>query len=415
MATNIDHPWIARRIAYNSNEFYEVDRNGSSYEVAVDDRSPLVKTEKTGRFRPPTPYSRTISSGNQRLCPVTCYQTYKEGKYTYEQWFTGNTNCHQPSGLPVVPSSVTDWCNNRCLEKLKAQRVNLSQAFGERKQTVNLVYGNLVKVAKTGRALRKLDFDGALKALGLKRGKRHRGTNSKIRFEGITDAWLELQYGWKPLLSDIHGAMTALNERESRSNMYTACVTKARTEKRRFTTGNLRKYPFCDTGENNFSGSFWYRHDYTETYQAYIRYDYVRDTGIPVDALSRLGFTNPLSLAWELLPFSFVVDWTLPIGDYFNLLDASVGWNFRSGTVSTKAVRKSKHLVTDIFYQGRTAESGYATGKGVGRVVNFDRIVVSSPPSVRMPSVDTRASNLHIANGLALVSSAFLAKSLKVK
>jgi hypothetical protein len=31
-----------------------------------------------------------------------------------------------------------------------------------------------------------------------------------------------------------------------------------------------------------------------------------------------LGLADPLSVAWELTPWSFVVDWFLPVGDYLN-------------------------------------------------------------------------------------------------
>lgn len=36
-----------------------------------------------------------------------------------------------------------------------------------------------------------------------------------------------------------------------------------------------------------------------------------------------LGFTNPAAVLWEATPFSFVVDWFLPIGDYLKTLDGS--------------------------------------------------------------------------------------------
>ncbi len=33
---------------------------------------------------------------------------------------------------------------------------------------------------------------------------------------------------------------------------------------------------------------------------------------------SRLGLTNPAAVAWELVPYSFVVDWFVNVGDYLN-------------------------------------------------------------------------------------------------
>jgi hypothetical protein len=36
------------------------------------------------------------------------------------------------------------------------------------------------------------------------------------------------------------------------------------------------------------------------------------------DLLAQTGFTNPANVIWELVPFSFVVDWFIRIGDYLN-------------------------------------------------------------------------------------------------
>lgn len=41
-----------------------------------------------------------------------------------------------------------------------------------------------------------------------------------------------------------------------------------------------------------------------------------------VENLSRLGLLNPASLAWDLLPFSFVIDWFLPIGTILRWIGA---------------------------------------------------------------------------------------------
>jgi len=47
--------------------------------------------------------------------------------------------------------------------------------------------------------------------------------------------------------------------------------------------------------------------------------------------LSSLGMLNPMTVAWELVPFSFVWDWWNPVGDYLNLMDADRGFIYRGG------------------------------------------------------------------------------------
>jgi hypothetical protein len=50
----------------------------------------------------------------------------------------------------------------------------------------------------------------------------------------------------------------------------------------------------------------------------------------------RIEIGNPLEIAWELVPFSFVVDWFIPIGDWLGSLDALKGVKQVWGTVTQR-------------------------------------------------------------------------------
>lgn len=50
------------------------------------------------------------------------------------------------------------------------------------------------------------------------------------------------------------------------------------------------------------------------------------------DLPGRFGLLNPLEVIWELVPFSFVADWFLPIGDYLSALDASSRFTHEGGS-----------------------------------------------------------------------------------
>jgi len=47
-------------------------------------------------------------------------------------------------------------------------------------------------------------------------------------------------------------------------------------------------------------------------------------------------FGNPIEWVWELIPFSFVLDWVLPVGDYLESLDNLNGLSNIRGVVTTK-------------------------------------------------------------------------------
>lgn len=44
-----------------------------------------------------------------------------------------------------------------------------------------------------------------------------------------------------------------------------------------------------------------------------------------VKSLVQLGLTNPAEVAWEVVPFSFVIDWFIPVGNFLSSLDSLVG------------------------------------------------------------------------------------------
>lgn len=48
-------------------------------------------------------------------------------------------------------------------------------------------------------------------------------------------------------------------------------------------------------------------------------------------------FGNPVEWVWELIPFSFVVDWLIPVGEYLGTLDAMYGLGNVRGTVTTRS------------------------------------------------------------------------------
>jgi len=128
--------------------------------------------------------------------------------------------------------------------------------------------------------------------------------------------WLEFTYGWKPLAKSIYGTVDRLLNPDNDSGYQ---VYKGRGQ-----TLNKKNGSF-DTSLGSAS--------------------YIADTSVRVEygmafnlAESRLeelaGYTslNPISIAWELVPYSFVVDWVVDVGGYMRNLENS--WLYASDFVS---------------------------------------------------------------------------------
>lgn len=122
--------------------------------------------------------------------------------------------------------------------------------------------------------------------------------------------------------------------------------------------------------------------------------------------LSETGFSDPNLLAWELCPYSFVIDWLLPIGNY--LQDKSAFANLE--IVHLHKTEFCKELIT---YERR-----FTSGKVTGGYMNMTdmksgfivekincvrQVITTGLPELPFPSFKDPTSLTHILNSIALL------------
>jgi len=271
----------------------------------------------------------------------------------------------------------------KALNNLKDQKVNLSQAFAERQQTVNLVASSAKRMAQAINDLKKLDYRKAASRFGL---------TGKGKGKTIAELWLELQYGWKPLLSDIYGSAEQLAKSDADSKRYVVTAKASNREK------DIVVYPINPHGIH-YTGLL------KRELGCYVRLDAYIDDPL-LGTAAACGLTNPAQLAWEELPWSFVADWFAPIGTYLSTWDAPLGYAFRGGSVSTRRVNS---------FSGGLEREGWGLGGsfpywyGVGASF-FKKEVIRTPyggfPVATFPGFKNPLSLTHMANALALLRQA---------
>jgi hypothetical protein len=121
---------------------------------------------------------------------------------------------------------------------------------------------------------------------------------------------------------------------------------------------------------------------------------------------SQTGFTNPINLLWELIPFSFVADWFLPIGSYLEALKAWEGATFLGG---------SRTLFTRVKTDSTVAYNGPHTADPLVNVqyyanyrdeqIFLNRLALGGFPSPQIPVYGNGISGVNrAANAIALLS-----------
>jgi hypothetical protein len=205
-------------------------------------------------------------------------------------------------------------------------QANFAQNLAQMNQLTALVAGNATRIVKSLRALRRFNFTGAVNALTSGRGNSGIVGGGLSTSKSVASNWLQLQYGWKPLLKDI----------ENFFNILPTSFEQGSTVHRVTGTGSFRNeiitlHPPGDAqiGESHVGRT-------TRQSRSSVRYGISYRVDDPmVQFFSQLGFTNPINLAWEVLPFSFVADWFLPIGSYLEQASAFHGLTFLDGYKTT--------------------------------------------------------------------------------
>lgn len=141
-----------------------------------------------------------------------------------------------------------------------------------------------------------------------------------------------------------------------------------------------------------------------EKFTSLVRFDFA--IGNPaLHAAAQLGLINPVNLAWNLLPYSFVVDWFLPVDGFLSALSAPWGLHFIGGTITRVSDMSESFTPTNTPY----LQKGGLFMAGVSRRKDYSmqRTALSSFPGPRMPHFKNPLSLGHFANATSLLAAAF--------
>lgn len=226
---------------------------------------------------------------------------------------------------------------------VKDQKVNLAMALAEYRQTAALFSDLGVRVAAAWRKFRRADVLGVAYTL-TGRGKKKFSAN-----------WLQFQYGVQPLYFDMIGSIKELEAAAIRGQYFFKVSVRGRARDS-FTEvtnqyGAHRPITRITNQEESQRWTCYYTVD-----------------GNLVKQASALGFTNPVALAWELVPYSFVIDWFINVGDWLGQLDTLSGVNRTAVYKSTRY--KEQQFVTfmdgaSTYTNERTSRSGALPFPGI--------------------------------------------------
>jgi hypothetical protein len=234
-------------------------------------------------------------------------------------------NVTEEHSFPTSRSDIISQSLKDSLAKAKSPDLDVLTLLAEAKQTINGFKGATSRVMFAAERI-------ARAARSRSRGSRFSAT--KI----FADMWLEGRYGWRTAYLDAIALYDVLTQ----------------------------QFKLRSRGWDEVSGTtatYWDRDVWAVTDQCgytvrlHLVTDWVIRSGslfeVSLD-LPNLGF-NPAVTAWELIPYSFVVDWFLDVGESIQALSPKPGFHMRNLWVSERYVTHIESEVIDFVSTPPTA------------------------------------------------------------
>ena len=183
------------------------------------------------------------------------------------------------------------------VENVRSDPASLGINIAEMEKSLSMITRRAAQCYQGYHMLRKGNFRYFLRTFGIKAKRKHKNL-VKSQVDQASSLWLEYSYGWKPAFQDIWDAGNAMGQpvpggmcwgqgKESYSVDHYACTFS--------TSVRCRQGAFVSVSNPNL----------------YL--------------LQQLGVANPAVVAWEVVPFSFVIDWVFDVGTFLGALTDLLG------------------------------------------------------------------------------------------
>jgi uncharacterized protein YjiS (DUF1127 family) len=286
--------------------------------------------------------------------------------------------CHQ---MAVGDYPFTGQESNKALDRFVESfkggtDASLAVTLAEWRQSHMMIVARSGQILSALRNLKRLRLGDAAKDLGLSRDQ-VKGVVSRRGAKDTAGQWLELHFGWVPLVQDIYNAVNVLQ------GPLPGCKARGKAG---------TSVSFSDNkGQGNWS-------TFVPQAQGFITIGadvYLENANLAL--ANRMGLINPATVAWELIPFSFLVDWFIPVGNFLNSFSDFVGYRVENPFTTTLRKGTSRQVYLDGRY----------SSVSLGECVRMTR-VLGVPPRRLVMSTFKGLSVTRGATAIALVIQQFL-------
>jgi len=349
--------------------------------TSIRQRHPPVKGDHKGNF----PYSasgfRMLQDIPRSVHAIGYAKAHSDGgvydfqslDVVHKSWLSCNEQVWTFNGRfpeAEVPNLTAESITG-ALNDLAEKQISGGAAIAEGRQVIDMFAGNVLQLGSAIFQAKRGNFSAIPKILGMEK-------KDILSGKFAANRWLEYQYGWKPLMSDVADAQQKAHEVLLKDYILQGSKSVS--------ASNTDEDP--DNGKKLVS---------KVSVKTQIK---AKISNPAIHGISTWGLLNPAAIAWELVPFSFVVDWFMPVGNTLNAATAGCGLTSLGGSTMTKRLATYSHR--------GSLQDGYLTsvlspGLVVGENYDVQRDIYHEFPRARFYADTTPFSTPRVANASALL------------
>lgn len=193
-----------------------------------------------------------------------------------------------------------------------------------------------------------------------------RSSSRRARARAVADTHLEIIFGWFPLLADIHNACLTVIQDADRLQFVTARANGSDRSQLLTTVGGKRVYSLVTT-------------DCYVTLSTQIRIANPNRW-----LLERAGLLNPAAVAWDLVPWSFVVNMFVNVSSLVNTITDFAGLSFPNASTTRKAITRRDRVRSNLTGDPMT-----------GAVTSFEKWQSRSISGITPPSLELKVPGVN--------------------
>jgi len=316
---------------------------------------------------------------NSKGKPIPKRNPYSMTRYEAEADLSKSPFIASCDSLPPGWGVSDDYLHIKALSKLasnvRTHDFHLGKNLVEGKETISMIVEAMRTIGGSIHDLRRLDFSGALRRLGVSNDFR-----SHLDPRDVAGRWLELQFGWLPIMSQVSEGMVAF-----------AKPYLAPREFSRVVGSSLSRELY----DSSLSPTLY---SVISEYLRIVHYSYDMVEELPL--LQEIGMFDLAGTAWEAVPWSFFVDYFVNVGDFLDAL--SIIPSLKGKYVKTQIWQVKSGNITALNSRYQNLSCRFHAFKidrmpGVG-------LNASNIPFPSFKPLDKALSSAHIKNAVALMT-----------